>query len=457
MKSLFTILLTILYIGNSYSQSITITTADMPASGDTIRYSSSASVLNYDTTGAGMRWDYSSLMPNGQGVDSFLLAVAVNPLYALSFGLTDFGLKAAGTINLGTTSLSNIYNFYKNSSTKYTIEGTGVTYQGLPLASVYTIKDKVYQFPLQYGRVDTSAYEYKITVPTFATVHVIGTRYNQVDGWGTVLTPYDSFNCIRMKARTDEVDSITLTAFGGFTIATPRSTTTYQWLANGKKIPVLEVVGRVTGTTFAATQIRYIDRVRFIPPQFTELADFTANKTICTTADTVRITNRNRPNPAGTKYLYTITPTTFSYYYATNDSVAAPVVMFHAPGLYTVSLHVESPAGGSVPAVADTTKVDYISVTQYNGIADIAALNTLQVYPNPATDYIECSLAGSGTEAVAISLIDVAGHILYTVSTTDQSHSRIPVAHLAMGNYVLNLTTAHGTTLYRKVQIGHSK
>ena len=454
MKKIFTLIAFVFCISSAYSQ-ITITTADMPGSGDTIRYSSTTTQRNWDTTGAGIRWDYSMLVPNGQGVDSFRSAVSINLLYVLSFGLSDFGLRASNAINLGAINLSNVYNFYKNTASKYTIEGFGADYQGIPLPAPYTVKDKVYQFPLQYGNKDTSTYDFKISIPSLGAIHGIGTRYNDVQGWGTIVTPFDSFACIKLKATTNEFDTITITALGNISIPIPRNTTTYQWLANGVKIPVLEVVGRLTGTTFTATQIRYMDKVRFIANQFTVVADFRANLTTCTTADTIRITNRNRPNPAGTKFLYNITPTTFSYYYGTNDSTAIPVVIFHAPGLYTVSLHVASPAGGSVPAVADTTKVDYILVTQYSGIADLGSLPTLQVYPNPATDYIECTLSGTGTEQVAISLIDIVGRIVYTTKTTDLSHSRIPIANLAAGNYVLNLTTAHGSTLYRKVQLGN--
>ena len=454
MKKTFPFILLLSLTASVYSQ-ITITKNDMPVAGDTARYSTSATRLNFDTTGAGILWDYSTLVANGQGVDSFRAAFTISPIYNLFFGLQSFGQKALQNLNFGVVSLTNIYYFYKTSTTKFEINGIGAQANGVPLPSNYTTTDKIYQFPLTYGRVDTSDFDVTITVPSFATIRQMGKRYNTVDGWGTIITPFDSFASIRLISKVEEIDSITVTAFGNITFATPRNTTTYKWLANGEHIPVFEVSGNTPQTgAFIPTTEKYRDSIRFIPPQFTERADFTASRLQCTTADTVTITARNRPNPMGCIYSYTITPATHAYVSGTTSTSASPKVNFTAPGLYTVSQHVEAPAGGSVPAIGDTTKVDYIEVTLYNGIEDIMA-QTLKLYPNPADDHISCLWQGTAGDAITIQLIDIKGATVYTGTTAGGTVSTISTGSLPTGEYLLAGSSATGSMALRKVMIQH--
>ena len=437
---------------------ITITRSDMPASRDTFRYSTASNTiaLKFDTTGPNMVWDYDSLKPNGQDIDTFKSALSINPIYGLYFGLNDYGRGGGINQTFGTLlQLNNIYNFYKTTSNELEINGLGAEYNSIPLPSAYTNPDKIYQFPLTYGRIDTTPYDVTISVPGVAGVRETGTRFNTVDGWGTIKTPFGTFPCIRLKSVTSEVDSVRLTALG-FNFALPaRVTTSYKWLANGVKIPVLEVTGNVSAFTgrFTPTAIKYRDNIHFIPPQFNVRADFRANRTICTTLDTITITNRNRPNPAGTIYLYSITPSTFTFVSGTGATSAAPRVVFNATGLYTVSLHVESPAGGSVPAMADTTKVDYITVNLPNSIAE-TNINLIQVYPNPADDRLLCQINGDGNEQVAITLTDIKGRAVYITTVSNNSMLEISTSQLPAGEYLLS-ESAGKTSIVRKVQIIH--
>ena len=465
MKNLY-LLSALLYVSTASYGQITITRNDMPAARDSARYSTSATQLNFDTTGAGITWDYSSLVANGQGVDTFKTALTINPIYGLYYGLTtDYGLPNTN-LNFGFVSLTNGYDFYKTSNSDLEIKAIGADYNGISLPNNYTTPDKVYQFPLTYGRIDTSHYDVSISVPGTATIHEVGTRINTVDGWGTLITPFDTFQCIRLKSVTNEVDSVTITLLG-FTIPAPRTTTTFKWLANGVIIPALEVGGTYRGANFTATSEKFKDAIRFIPPQFNISINFTASQTVCTTADTVTITprvraiNGGRPggggfgNVAGTTYLYTISPGTFNFTSGTNNTTATPKVNFTAPGLYTVSMHAESPAGGSVPATADTTKIDYISVSYPAGINSVAASNIIQVYPNPANDHIACQLNGDVSKEAKLELLDITGKVLYTNITSQKGEVNIPTAHLATGEYLFRVTPAGESSYVQKVSVVH--
>ena len=462
MKRIF-LLATLVYLtGTSFGQ-IMITKSDMPVAKDTARYSTSVTRLNFDTTGAGIVWDYSSLVANGQGVDSFEPALTISNSYGLYFGFTtDYGVPAAN-INLGTATITNVYEFYKTSSAALQINAAGGQYNGVTLPSLYTTPDKVYQFPLSYGRIDTSNYDVNVSVIGTGSVHKIGTRINTVDGWGTVITPYDTFQCIRLKSVVTEVDSTTITLLG-ITFPTTTTTITYKWLANGVIIPVLEVAGTVRGNTFTPTTEKYRDGVRFIPPQFNITVNFTANKTICTTADTVTLTPTVRQrggggfgggNIAGTTYLYRISPNTFNYTAGTDSTTQAPTVNFTAQELYTISLSASAPAGGSVPATADTTKVDYIVVSFPAGIQTLSASGMIKVYPNPANDHISCLLNGDANSMATIELLDLKGSVLYTVTTSQHGEINIPTANITAGDYLLRAIPAGGAADVQKISIVH--
>ena len=61
----------------AFSQ-ITITSSDMPGSGDTLRFSAanldSLTLATYQQTGANVTWDFSHLTPNSQDLNSYVSA-----------------------------------------------------------------------------------------------------------------------------------------------------------------------------------------------------------------------------------------------------------------------------------------------------------------------------------------------------------------------------------------------
>src|SRR5438067_13847963 len=100
MKNLLSIALLALTASVGRAQ-ITITSADMPILGDTLRYSfatAAGSNLNLSNTGANIAWDYSSLTPVGQGLDQYKSAAQVNIAYAALISPQAYGYKVADSI-----------------------------------------------------------------------------------------------------------------------------------------------------------------------------------------------------------------------------------------------------------------------------------------------------------------------------------------------------------------------
>ena len=246
--------------GGSLMAQPTITSAQMPKAGDTLRYSNALPTelpSNYETGGANMSWDFSSMTPQRQQLLNYYSANKT-PYSFYFFG--QIGQKTADTLGAGPITLTNVYSFYTNSTKVFKTEGIGYQYSGFPLAAMYKDEDEVYQFPLNYGDKDTSSFNFKFSIPgdLFALVQA-GMRYNDADGWGTIKTPYKEYtNVLRLRSFVDEIDTVT-SQFGKFPL--PRKTLSYKWLALGERIPVMEVSGTVGATNgrFTVNQVRYRD------------------------------------------------------------------------------------------------------------------------------------------------------------------------------------------------------
>jgi len=237
-----------------------ITSASMPKAGDTLRYSTASPTslpTNYQTGGANMSWDFSSMTPLTQTLNNYYSSTKT-PYGFYFFG--QIGQKTADTIGAGPITLTNVYSFYTNSTKVFKAEGIGYQYSGFPLASMYKDDDEIYQFPLNYGDVDTSTFNFKFSIPgdLFALVQS-GTRVNNADGWGTIKTPFGEYkDVLRLKTFVDQIDTIT-SQFGKFPI--PRKTVIYRWLSTTERIPVMEIQGTIAAQTgkFTPTQVRYRD------------------------------------------------------------------------------------------------------------------------------------------------------------------------------------------------------
>lgn len=258
MKRIFMILGA--FISLSVIAQPSITSASMPKAGDTLRYSTASPTSlpsNFETGGANASWDFSKLTPLTQTLNNYYSA-SKTPYGFYFFG--QIGQKTADTIGAGPITLTNVYSFYTNSSKVFKAEGIGYQYSGFPLASMYKDDDEIYQFPLNYGDVDTSTFNFKFSIPgdLFALVQS-GTRVNNADGWGTIKTPFGEYkDVLRLKTFVDEIDTVT-SQFGKFPI--PRKTLTYRWLSTTERIPVMEIQGTIVAQTgkFTPTQVRYRD------------------------------------------------------------------------------------------------------------------------------------------------------------------------------------------------------
>lgn len=253
-----------------YAQ-ITITTADMPSVGDTFRYSNGliTPLIDPVPTGTAYTWDFSSLQMVTQGIDTFVNVSSTGTIYSLVFSNLPFNpyranLAAKGPVipTLPQISVSDVNYFYYNTSASYEVSGYGATINGLQAPIPFNNKDRIYDFPVDFGNMDSSDSDFQLTIPGLGYYGHDQHRVNEADGWGTLITPFGSFNTLRVKSSISSNDSLYVDSLGtGFAFSLP-PTTEYKWLGAQSGIPLLQITTTNTLGIEVVSAIVYQDSIR---------------------------------------------------------------------------------------------------------------------------------------------------------------------------------------------------
>ncbi|NOX45488.1 MAG: T9SS type A sorting domain-containing protein [Chlorobi bacterium] len=258
MQKLNFSLLLLLFPVTLFSQ-ISINDNDMPSTGDTIRTSNSFDVglLDYVSTGAGYSWDFSELIPLTQQVDTFM-SISETPLVyqAVFFFSSNLAQPIQNFETVPGYEVSEAYNFYKNSSSSFKMTGNAASLNGIPIPNKFDEDDIIYKFPMNYGNVDSSLSSYGMDVPGLGYMGGWKKRVNHCDGWGTLTTPYGSFQTLRLRSDIVQYDSVYIDSLG-FGLPFYRNYVEYKWLGNNFGIPLCTVTDNGISPS-----ITYIDSVR---------------------------------------------------------------------------------------------------------------------------------------------------------------------------------------------------
>jgi len=240
---------------------ITLNNSNMPNSNDTLRYTNVAlnSVGNYTQTGTNFSWDFSAVTSLTEDLRSFKSIVAT-PYALFFFSFNGFAEKTPD-FNVGAFGFTDSYTFYRkqtNPVNAFVADGVGLTFSSVPLPSYYTDKDELYIFPMTYPQRDSSTFRFATPSTGLIPIRYIKTGYRitEVDGWGTVKTPYGTENCLRLVTTQYAQDSIK-NSLVPFPFGFPNVQRSYQWLTLTSKIPYFEVTGALLGSNFTPTQVRY--------------------------------------------------------------------------------------------------------------------------------------------------------------------------------------------------------
>lgn len=254
MKKIFFTLLPALFFLNSFSQPV-IDKNDMPVVDDTIRLSitDNDNGIDYTLTGANYNWDFSSLTEQSQRVDTFVSVTTVPLLYQIDFNNPiDTTHKATvaqpqpDITQLPNVQFTEVFNFFRTTDYTYTQVGQGAKVNSIPTSIKYNEPDLLYTFPITYGTTDSSQYEYHLQIPSLGYYGETKKRVNVVDGWGTLITPFDTFPAIRVFSTSYIHDTIYMDTLGmGF--SQDRTELEYKWLTDTIGLPALNVIKRGGG------------------------------------------------------------------------------------------------------------------------------------------------------------------------------------------------------------------
>lgn len=245
MKKLFILLSFLLGIGTTYAQ-ITITSSDMHVVNDTVRTSVAYNVEQFDfeATGANFTWDFSTLIPAAQTIDTFYAVNSLPILIYLSFMSSANLVKTfqlASLLPEVGLEIPNvkIYQLFNNTSTSFKDAGYGIELEGLGIPLKYNQADEIYRFPMTYEQTFNSNAYLNTSLPSFGTILIDRQRQNEVDGWGTVITPYGTFEALRYRSVVQEIDSVDFPSYE-ISQRIDRTYTEYHWLTKESGTPILK-------------------------------------------------------------------------------------------------------------------------------------------------------------------------------------------------------------------------
>lgn len=262
----------------SFAQ-ITITDSDFSDGGDTALISLATDPnIDYASTGTNFTWDFSSLTHDSQEIKeyfnissaSFLANFTFGTFAASDYQATNFAASSAIPLDqiggILPVNISDVSLFSKVSSNAITSVGYGVTVEGTEIPFKSDTIETRYELPLNYG--DTYSSRGYSNLDMNPVYNGIWRQYRQrtsvVDGWGTITTPFGTFDALRIDHTITEVDSVFIEAFGtGFWVELPiPDSHDYEWWTNGQKEPLLKItVSDVLGAQ-TVTAIEYRDIYR---------------------------------------------------------------------------------------------------------------------------------------------------------------------------------------------------
>ena len=257
-KLLALLIFSIFQIGNAQ---ISIVKSDIGSANDTVRYSYTTSFVaqDYIATDTAYRWDFSQLTPSSQYTDRYDNLNSTSTIYKIAFFGKANLVSPRNDMGMAGILITDVYNFFKKSNSNFRRVGYGGKNNGTPIPIVFNNPDILYTFPMSYGNTDSCNSDWAINVPNTGYLAETLHRVNSVDGWGTIITPYGSFSCIRLKSVVQQEDTLYL-ANSGAGYKLPQKYIEYTWFAKNMNFPIMQVT--VPQSLIGQVQISYMDSIR---------------------------------------------------------------------------------------------------------------------------------------------------------------------------------------------------
>lgn len=137
--------------------------------------------------------------------------------------------------------ISDGYTYFRTDETGYYGTGLSFSLEGFPLTTQNEIVERIYKFPMHYGDIDTSALAYLISVPGMGAYGQNADRYSVVDGQGSLITPFGTYDVLRVRSERYITDTLYVEQFGGGQSIERPLQIDYAWISPQMQGPILEI------------------------------------------------------------------------------------------------------------------------------------------------------------------------------------------------------------------------
>jgi hypothetical protein len=259
--------------GTSFGQ-ITLADSDFADGGDTVRISTTTDLaIDYASTGTNYTWDFSGLVAEDQTLREYNSMAGAPAFMTFIFGA--FAPVAYQATNYASTdaipldllgpllpvNISDMSLVSKNTSSAINSIGYSLTIEGTPVPVKSDEIETRYELPVDYGNVYSSTGYTDLDMNPIQDIHWIQHRQrsSNVDGWGSITTPFGTFDALRIRHDITEEDSLYFGFVGTWIPVPVPPTVVYEWWANGELDPILRItVSDVLGSD-VVTGIEYRD------------------------------------------------------------------------------------------------------------------------------------------------------------------------------------------------------
>lgn len=272
---IFSVVFSFALTGSLFSQ-ITLSGNDFAGANDTVRISQTMDpVIDYTLTGPNLSWDFSGLTAASQYLKYFQPVSNSTILVEAEYGFTaTTEYKATYFLESRDipidqlnqflpAELSDLNQFSRKTADSITSLGYSLSVNGQALPFKSDTIETHYKFPTNYeDTFSTRGYTYIDLNPvTDFKLKQYRQRTSVVDGFGTLITPFGTFEVLRIKSVINELDSVYQTFFGGgsWNVLPLTVTTEYEWWAQGKDEAMLKIVATENNGTPQIRSIEYQD------------------------------------------------------------------------------------------------------------------------------------------------------------------------------------------------------
>jgi hypothetical protein len=272
---IFSVVFSFGLMSNLFSQ-ITLSGNDFAGANDTIRISQTMDpIIDYTLTGPNFSWDFGGLTATTQYLKYFQPISNSTILVEAEYGFTAANeYKATYFLESRDipidqlnqflpAELSDLNQFSRKTADSITALGYSLSVNGQALPFKSDTIETVYKFPTNFeDTFSTRGYTYIDLNPvTEFKLKQYRQRTSVVDGFGTLTTPFGTFEVLRIKSVINELDSVYQTFFGGggWNVLPQTVITEYEWWAQGKDDAMLKIVATENNGTPQIRSIEYQD------------------------------------------------------------------------------------------------------------------------------------------------------------------------------------------------------